>query len=201
MQRPHNWKKWFIDLKNFFPEPLQHMPFMQTLIGIGYYFEFEFITEDIVAIDKKFQEMTHLIVQEFKTANGIDLDTLEIKQNDKIEKINETHLPTEAELLEKIQTLAEKRYLAKKYQEVIMGAFYECKMMETFLENAPQSILQLTIVMQTGIITKMQYFNIFTSFLSFTMTAGEIYLNHPTLVLKTIDLIYIEQLFQHHFYF
>ena len=61
----------------------------------------------------------------------------------------------------------------------------DLKLYEAFLEGGPQSIVQLMIVMQGGLINYFQIVTIITSLLSFTLAATEIYLRYPTKVCST----------------
>ena len=88
--------------------------------------------------------------------------------------------------LEQIKYLVEKNVEARKQIRKVMGEICNFKIMETFLEGAPQSILQLYIVIQTNDeIKEVELFTWLTisiSILSFTLTSVEIYLEHPTQV-------------------
>ena len=81
--------------------------------------------------------------------------------------------------------MSQEYYLAKTYQSEIMGIYYNFKLLESFLEGAPQSILQLVIIFQTKSdfdekVDPSTWFSIAVSFVSFTLTAAGIYTQHPT---------------------
>ena len=85
--------------------------------------------------------------------------------------------------LEQIKYLVEKNVEARKQIRKVMGEICNFKIMETFLEGAPQSILQLYIVIQTKDIKEVElltWLTITISILSFTLTSVEMYLEHPT---------------------
>ena len=104
------------------------------------------------------------------TVEIIKINTENINPDDRIEDINE---------------LAQKRKEAKQYQLKLQGTFYDFKLMESFLEGAPQSILQLVIIFQEKKLYQLEWFSIFNiglSFISFTKTACEVFNQHPTQV-------------------
>ena len=129
----------------------------QPVIHLGYFFELQLIQQDIEQIDKEFQEMTKKIVAEFKTTETLQDST-------------------------QVRNLANSSHESKKKYEMVLASFYQSKIFESFLEGAPQSILQLTIVLQTGEISSIQWFAIATSFLSVAYSSSGIFLQHPTKV-------------------
>ena len=92
--------------------------------------------------------------------------------------------------MKEIKEMSQKYNLAKIYQSEIMGTYYNFKLLESFLEGAPQSMLQLVIIFQTKScqdtdsfdekIDPSTWFSIAVSFVSFTLTAAGIYTQHPT---------------------
>ena len=62
----------------------------------------------------------------------------------------------------------------------IMTDFQKMKLYEAFGESAPQAALQISIVLQVGILSTTQIITICTSFLSLTLGASEILLMMST---------------------
>ena len=74
---------------------------------------------------------------------------------------------------------------AKDYQNQIRGEFYDFKIMESFLEGAPQSILQITIILQEKTLNLVgwdTWVSIGLSFFNFSLGAAGIYSERPTKV-------------------
>ena len=74
---------------------------------------------------------------------------------------------------------------AKDYQNHIRGEFHDFKIMESFLEGAPQSILQITIILQEETLKQVgwdTWFSIGLSFFTFSLGAAGIYSERPTKV-------------------
>ena len=69
---------------------------------------------------------------------------------------------------------------ANVYTEELQGTFFDMKIYEAFLEGAPQSILQLYIILTSCEIKPFQWFTLITSFLAFTYASSEIFLKCPT---------------------
>ena len=78
--------------------------------------------------------------------------------------------------------LAYLNFKAREHEQRVLGDHYKSKIYETFLEGAPQSMLQLYIVLETGIITGLQWATLLSSFFSFTYSATGIFLEYPTKV-------------------
>ena len=81
--------------------------------------------------------------------------------------------PTEATqsyLLAGLKTTTRALYLA------------EYRIFEAFLEGAPQSILQLYIILSSCSIQDFQWLTLVSSFMAFTYASSEIYLKCPTKV-------------------
>ena len=83
-----------------------------------------------------------------------------------------------------VQDFVDKHQRAFKYKLSIMALYKESKILETFLEGAPQSVLQLYIILQLGSdnVTVLQWFSIATSFLAFSYGTAGIYMEYPTKV-------------------
>ena len=74
---------------------------------------------------------------------------------------------------------------AKEYQDKVRGEFHDFKIMESFLEGAPQSILQLTIILQEQTLKQVEistWISIGMSFFTFSLGAAGIYTECPTKV-------------------
>ena len=67
-------------------------------------------------------------------------------------------------------------------RDLLRSQFFSEKLYETFFENCPQGMLQLMIIMQSGVTSYFQYFTICTSILSFSLSAVEMLLLNPTKV-------------------
>ena len=78
--------------------------------------------------------------------------------------------------------LANLNFKAREHVQRVLGDHYKSKIYETFLEGAPQSMLQLYIVLETGNITELQWATLLSSFFSFTYSATGIFLEYPTKV-------------------
>ena len=74
---------------------------------------------------------------------------------------------------------------AKEYQDKVRGEFHDFKIMESFLEGAPQSILQLTIILQEQTLKQVEistWISIGMSFFTFSLGATGIFTEGPTQV-------------------
>ena len=100
-----------------------------------------------------------------------------------------------AETMEEIKTLVNEYKKAKDYQNEVNGDFHDFRIMEAFLEGAPQTILQLTIVFQeerigelnheswlTLFLSIWSWISIIISFLTFSLGAVGIFTEGPTQV-------------------
>ena len=100
-----------------------------------------------------------------------------------------------AETMEKIKALVNEYKKAKDYQNEVNGDFHDFRIMEAFLEGAPQTILQLTIVFQeeqigelnheswlTLFLSIWSWISIIISFLTFSLGAAGIFTEGPTQV-------------------
>ena len=87
---------------------------------------------------------------------------------------------------------------AKDYQNRIRGEFHDFKIMESFLEGAPQSILQLTIILQEQTLKQVEistWISIGMSFFTFSLGAAGIYTECPTKVQLKIKNISKSKIF------
>ena len=76
---------------------------------------------------------------------------------------------------------------AKEYQNKVRGEFHDFKIMESFLEGAPQSILQITIILQEeklNLVGWDTWLSIGLSFFTLSLGAAGIYSQYPTKVQK-----------------
>ena len=178
-------------LRNKLCKPLQHFPFVQTFIHIGFFCQLRLINNDIKKINDEYQKLTKEVIERHKIYpiikhkmsnfyddnNGI-LNKIEITQATEDDGFRKYYI-------DKIRVFAEMNYKAKKYQKQIMGDYFNFKKIETFLEGVPQSILQLEIALQDHKIEDVNWFTwltISTSIISFTFTTADIFLQHPTKV-------------------
>ena len=100
-----------------------------------------------------------------------------------------------AEIMENIKALVNEYKKARDYQNEVNGDFHDFRIMEVFLEGAPQTILQLTIVFQeeqigelnheswlTLFLSVWSWISIIISFLTFSLGAAGIFTEGPTQV-------------------
>ena len=105
--------------------------------------------------------------------------------------------------MEKIKALVNEYKKAKDYQNEVDGDFHYFRIMEAFLEGAPQTILQLTIIFQQEQIGEINYDTWFTillslwswisiilSFTCFSLGAVGIFTQGPTKVVWFFFLLY-----------
>ena len=88
---------------------------------------------------------------------------------------------------------------AKEYQDKVRGEFHDFKIMESFLEGAPQSILQLTIILQEQTLKQVEistWISIGMSFFTFSLGAAGIYTECPTKVHTYISTIKNQKYFK-----
>ena len=136
---------------------LCHIPLIQPFIHTTYFVE-------LMLLDQDFKE-------NINAYNGF------------AEMFNESY-----SIFSKCQAKKDLIYFAETNEKIIKqkiflrGQFLDHKMYEAFLEGGPQSILQLTILMQKGLSSPWQLFTIVTSFLTFCLCATEMLQNYPTRV-------------------
>ena len=85
--------------------------------------------------------------------------------------------------LKKLEDFAKTNQKIKQHKRFLNTQVLGLKLYEAFLEGGPQSILQFTILMKSGIIDYFQIFTLATSLLSFSRTATSLYLGFSTKVL------------------
>ena len=147
---------------------------MQTFIHSGFLCELNIVRDFIKKIDETFQDLTKSTIKNFKDTCG------------KNEASDEINFDRNVYITE-IKEMAQKKKDAKNYQLEVQGTFYNFKIMESFLEGAPQSVLQFVIILQSEDLSdvnflEFRWINIFISFITFSKTATEIFLQHPTKV-------------------
>ena len=135
----------------------QHLPPVQTVISIGYFLEMQFLEQDSDKIKHEFFSLAMEVIEKFK----------ETKQVDKSKE-------------EELRRLAKLAHETNMYSQKVEGEFYDMKILEAFLEGAPQTVLQLYVVLSTCNIEDIQWVTLITSFLAYTKTCSEIFLRCPT---------------------
>ena len=60
------WEKKFIAIRNEWEKPIQHFPLAQTLVHCGFFFQKQYIREDIKAVERRYQDLTENIIADFK---------------------------------------------------------------------------------------------------------------------------------------
>ena len=60
------WEKKFIAIRNEWEKPIQHFPLAQTLVHCGFFFQKQYIREDIKALERKYQDLTRGTIADFK---------------------------------------------------------------------------------------------------------------------------------------
>ena len=151
-----------MDFKNhiddsYWLRSVQHLPIMQTIISVGYFLELQFLEQDAEQIKSDFFVLTQKVKAKFQESEEVD-------------KSEE----------EEIRKLAKQAYETKMYTEQVEGIFYDMKILEAFLEGAPQTVLQLYIVLTTCNIENFQWVTLITSFMAYTKNCCEIFLRCPT---------------------
>ena len=145
------------------PKPLQHFPLVQTLIHSIFTVQLHCVQADKKAIEEESKGLPIKVMKELSNAE---------EYNEKKEE-NKT----------KIQQLAIDYHDACEFEKKLLGLFQEFKIMEGFLEGAPQSVLQIVIMLREyEDVDWFTYFTITTSFFCFSKTTAEIFLIHPSKV-------------------
>ena len=60
------WEKKFIAIRNEWEKPIQHFPLAQTLVHCGFFFQKQYIREDIKVVERRYQDLTKGIITDFK---------------------------------------------------------------------------------------------------------------------------------------
>ena len=156
-------QKWLIGLIDIIPKPLQHFPLVQTLVHSIFTVQLQCVQADKTAIEKESKGLPIKVIKELSNTE---------EYNEKKEE-NKT----------KIHQLAKDYHDACEFEKKLLGAFQEFKIMEAFLEGAPQSVLQIVIMLREfEDVNWFTYFTIAISFFSFSKTTAEIFLIHPSKV-------------------
>ena len=156
-------QKRFISLIDIIPKPLQHFPLIQTLIHSIFTMQLQCVLADKKAIEEENKQLPLKVIKEFSCFE----DFVEKKEENK----------------SRIQQLAKEYHDACEFEKKLLGLFQEFKIMEGFLEGAPQSVLQIVIMLREyEDVDWFTYFTITTSFFCFSKTTAEIFLIHPSKV-------------------
>ena len=156
-------QKWFIGLIDIIPKPLQHFPLIQTLVHSIFTIQLHCVQADKKAIEEENKGLPIKVMKELSNSE----DFSEKKEENKA----------------RIQQIAKQYHNACEFEKKLMGSFQEFKIMEGFLEGAPQSVLQIVIMLREyEDVDWFTYFTIATSFFSFSKTTAEIFLIHPSKV-------------------
>ena len=59
-------EQFLIDIRHTWPKPCQHFPLAQSLVNSGFFFQQKYVREDVKTIEKKYQNLTGKIIQDFK---------------------------------------------------------------------------------------------------------------------------------------
>ena len=151
---------WCVRASKKIPTALSHFFLIQPFIYIAEFFEHMLLEREH---KKNLQEYLEF-ADKFLLDNDQTSDNDQLK-NDK-EKLVEFAQTNENILNENEHSACE---------------FLKDKLNESFLEGGPQTILQLSIIMQTGPSTT-QYVTLVTSFLTFSFSATKLLLKYPTKV-------------------
>ena len=145
------WGKWAkFSLEGSF---LVHVPIIQPLVHLAFFTELR-------SLDEKIQENQHYYkIWRKTTLLNSDNKILDRKKAIEFGKQNQEHL------------------LAKN---TLLATFLDLKLLEAFLEAAPQFAFQISVILQDGLSSSTQIFTIVTSALSLTWASSELYLNYPT---------------------
>ena len=62
----NEYERKFIAIRNEWKKPFQHFPLAQTLVHCGFFFQKQYIREDIKAVERRYQDLTKGIIADFK---------------------------------------------------------------------------------------------------------------------------------------
>ena len=60
------YEKKLIAIRNEWKKPFQHFPLAQTFVHCGFFFQMQYIREDIKTLEQKYQDLTKGIIADFK---------------------------------------------------------------------------------------------------------------------------------------
>ena len=60
------YEKKLIAIRNEWKKPIQHCPLIQTFVQCGFFFQKQYIREDIKALERKYQDLTKQIIADSK---------------------------------------------------------------------------------------------------------------------------------------
>ena len=62
----NEYERKFIAIRNEWKKPFQHFPMAQTLVHCGFFFQKQYIREDIKDVEWRYQDLTKGIIADFK---------------------------------------------------------------------------------------------------------------------------------------
>ena len=159
-------------LKDRIWKPLHHFPMFQTLAHAVFASELRLVKRDKENIEEDNKQLAKNLVDEAQNL---------YREN----QISELPDASQEKYKADIKSFSDQYHDANDFEKEIFANVQEFKLLEAFLEGAPQSILQFVIMLKEDEISNDPYtwFTICVSFLSFSKTTAEIFLQHPTNVI------------------
>ena len=151
------------------PEWIRHLPFMQSLTYMAYFFELRMAQRDIHYLKAEHEDFTKDVLDDFDhwASQGL----------------NEERRKT---CKDELETKAKKYHDATRFYKYLESKVTEFNRYETFLEGAPQSVLQFYVLLQYAqceIQTRwMLPTSMVISYLCFAYSAADTFLSYPTKV-------------------
>ena len=159
-------------LKDRIWKPFHHFPMFQTLAHAVFASELRLVKRDKENIEEDNKQLAKNLVDE---AQNLYTEN----------QISELPDASQEKYKADIKLFSDQYHDANDFEKEIFANVQEFKLLEAFLEGAPQSILQFVIMLKEDEISNDPYtwFTICVSFLSFSKTTAEIFLQHPTNVI------------------
>ena len=176
-------------------KPFLHFPIIQTLAHLVFASELRLVKLDKENIEEENKQLAKNLVYEAQylyKENQISelhddrmINLSPSTASDLQEKSFSEQYHDQEKYKTDIKSLSEQYHDANQFEKQIFAHVQEFKIFEAFLEGAPQSILQFVILLKEDKISGDWYtwFTIFVSFLTFSKTTAEIFLQHPTHVI------------------